>query len=212
MRPFALVLPLLVLVACGDSRGVMVTGDGRIVPATSEAYRDETALAIAASVQPLAPADCAVAVAIDELPHFGAARRDPAERWRWSEVHATVTVRGVRAADSDVDAIAAMAKRTLSEKADRRDRIHIAVIAEPTAPIAVSAAAPPDPVEAAAVQAARAARTPGRSYTARSGDTLADISLAFYGSSDHWRQIRDANPRIDFATLVGGETIVIPAR
>ena len=99
----------------------------------------------------------------------------------------------------------------LSDKTDRRDRIHVAVTSG--AEVAVAAPAAAAPARAAPVAPSDAPRSvAARTYTARVGDTLADLSLAFYGSPDHWRLIRDANPTIDFAALAGGEAIVIPAR
>ena len=57
------------------------------------------------------------------------------------------------------------------------------------------------------------ALAPGeRIYTIQPGDSLADISLAFYGTPDHWRRIADANPGTSAGVLKAGTAIVIPAK
>ncbi len=46
-----------------------------------------------------------------------------------------------------------------------------------------------------------------RDYTVRAGDTAESISTRFFGSSEHWRQIMKANPRVDFTRLRAGRLI-----
>jgi nucleoid-associated protein YgaU len=41
------------------------------------------------------------------------------------------------------------------------------------------------------------------------GDTWADLSQAFYGSTQHWRHIAEANPGVE---LTPGREIVIPLK
>jgi LysM repeat protein len=89
-----------------------------------------------------------------------------------------------------------------------------AVLPAPTAPEPASAgasagsavvnAAPPAAVSAST--GASAART----YVVQAGDTLADISAVFYGSTSDWRRIVAANPGLDPGHLVPGTTLVIP--
>lgn len=51
-----------------------------------------------------------------------------------------------------------------------------------------------------------------RSYTVKSGDTLASISRKFYKTSSRWKKIRDANAEkiSDPQNLKVGETLTIP--
>jgi LysM repeat protein len=62
-------------------------------------------------------------------------------------------------------------------------------------PVAVTTAAPAGP----------------RTYEVQLGDTLADISIAFYGSSRYWKLIVKANPDLDPTNLTVGQRLVIPA-
>ena len=49
-------------------------------------------------------------------------------------------------------------------------------------------------------------------YTVQPGDSLAELSVAFYGTPDHWRRIADANPGTAGGLLKPGTMIVIPAK
>jgi nucleoid-associated protein YgaU len=51
-----------------------------------------------------------------------------------------------------------------------------------------------------------------RQYAVQAGDTLADISMAFYGTTQHWRVIVNANPGIDPATMAVGTILKIPPK
>ena len=44
------------------------------------------------------------------------------------------------------------------------------------------------------------------------GDTLANISIAFYGTNQNWRLILQANPGIEGGILHAGQKIVIPPK
>lgn len=89
-------------------------------------------------------------------------------------------------------------------------------------PVPVTSTAPaapprPAPVASAPVIGAPAVseRTlaPGEHrYTVQPGDSLAELSVAFYGTPDHWRRIADANPGTAGGLLKPGTVIVIPAK
>jgi len=49
-----------------------------------------------------------------------------------------------------------------------------------------------------------------RYHTVRSGQTLSDIAVEYYGSANQWTKIRDANPGIDPYKLKPGTTLIIP--
>ena len=81
----------------------------------------------------------------------------------------------------------------------------------PAAPPRPSSVAPA-PVIGAPVSSERAL-TPGEHrYTVQAGDSLAELSVAFYGTPDHWRRIADANPGTAGGLLKVGSVIVIPAK
>jgi nucleoid-associated protein YgaU len=73
----------------------------------------------------------------------------------------------------------------------------MAAQAQPAAPSATAAAEGTAPVTLV-------------SYRVQSGDTLAAIALAFYGSPERWRTILDANPGLDPAELKVGQILKVP--
>ena len=83
-----------------------------------------------------------------------------------------------------------------------------------TAPVAPPRPAPIAPVPTAgSTSAAERALAPGElRYTVQAGDSLAELSVAFYGTPDHWRRIADANPGTAGGLLKPGTVIVIPAK
>lgn len=93
--------------------------------------------------------------------------------------------------------------------------------APPTTPPVSAAppAAPPRPAPAAPAPAlgvppaGERVLAPGElRYTVQPGDSLAELSVAFYGTPDHWRRIADANPGTAGGQLRPGTVIVIPAK
>lgn len=83
-----------------------------------------------------------------------------------------------------------------------------------TAPAAPPRPAPvaPAPVISAQVASERALAPGEHRYTVQPGDSLAELSVAFYGTPDHWRRIADANPGTAGGLLKPGTVIVIPAK
>lgn len=57
---------------------------------------------------------------------------------------------------------------------------------------------------------ARAAPADGRYHEVARGETLGDISTRYYGTSQRWREIQDANPGINPLTLPIGHRLLIP--
>jgi len=49
-------------------------------------------------------------------------------------------------------------------------------------------------------------------YRVQKGDTLASISIVFYGTADYWRHIVAANPGLNGADLPVGEVIQVPLK
>jgi hypothetical protein len=91
---------------------------------------------------------------------------------------------------------------------------------QPAAAVTVAPpAAPPRPAPAAPAPAlgippaGERVLAPGElRYTVQAGDSLAELSVAFYGTPDHWRRIADANPGTAGGQLRPGTVIVIPAK
>lgn len=90
---------------------------------------------------------------------------------------------------------------------------------QPVPAISTAPAAPPRPAPVAVVPTVGSsavterALAPGEHrYTVQPGDSLAELSVAFYGTPDHWRRIADANPGTAGGLLKVGSVIVIPAK
>ncbi|MCC7205196.1 MAG: LysM peptidoglycan-binding domain-containing protein [Phycisphaeraceae bacterium] len=50
-----------------------------------------------------------------------------------------------------------------------------------------------------------------RPYTIKAGDTFASIAVSVYGADHYWREISQANPRVDPAKLSVGQVIRLPS-
>jgi nucleoid-associated protein YgaU len=202
-----LLVPVLVVACAGcgpapeGSRGsgVIVTADGRFVPNTDVVQRSETVKHIQEDVDRAIAPGWHSLVAIDELPvwHEGILDGD----WRWQTVTATVTLRGSGPLAVSEAELKTGIERYLAAKA-KQVRVKVERAAVPVASV-------PLPREGSAIGAPPAGP---RTYTVQPGDTLADISVLFYGAPEAWRQIIAANPGLDPAKLVPGTVLVIPPR
>lgn len=204
----SLALAGMTLAGCGgrDNHGMLFTSDGRMVSNNPENNRIAAQDNIRFAMDPeLAPA-WRSEVTILELPEFVTDQSDNGT-WRWPK--ATVNV-DLISSDLAVprklkdDEIRSGITDYMKFKVQQgklnlviniRERIGSAPAAK-------------------AIDTAAVGRTPdsgARTYIVQPGDTLADISSAFYGSPQHWRRIAEANPGIPAERLTTpGTTLVIP--
>ncbi|MBA3684067.1 MAG: LysM peptidoglycan-binding domain-containing protein [Planctomycetes bacterium] len=206
MRQCLFALICLATIGCGSGRGFTVTPDGRLVDNSAESAREHAVANLAGRLRRELGRHGRAEIAIAELPEYVAGDRRLEEGWYWKR--ATVTVEivedGVGRVAIDDDAIATLVRARMREalRSGDDDRVTISVrhavdgarFAE-LRPLT----APP-----------RAATVGKRTYVVQSGDTLADISLAFYGSARHWRAILPANPWLDPEMMKPGDVLVIP--
>lgn len=73
-------------------------------------------------------------------------------------------------------------------------------------------AAKPEPLKAATKPEPAKAAPPARSYTVKSGDTLAVISQRTLGTAKRWKEIADLNKLSDPDVVVVGAVLKIPAK
>jgi hypothetical protein len=145
---------------------------------------------------------------IAEVPHYA---EDPVGDWRWDQATVEIQLIGDGAtalpiATDDVqDAVMNYMRRRVTDPQE----------------LVVSVTQHVDPERFAALVNETADTTvrsmlqkrPGETrYTVQTSDTLAAISAAFYGTSQHWRRILDANPGVSAERLEAGMVLVIPAR
>ncbi|HYE07949.1 MAG TPA: LysM peptidoglycan-binding domain-containing protein [Planctomycetota bacterium] len=205
-------LALIALAGC-DGAGVVRSADGQWLTQSAASTTAVTQRAIADSLAGDLGPHWRAAVAITPDPE-----RDVDGEYRWSraEVRVALVGDGQTPLPEPEQAIADGVRRYMARKVDNAAKNLVVAVASATdatrfarlAPSAADAAAAPPPrpasTPAAAAPASRA------SYVIQAGDTLAAISAAFYGSTQHWRRIADANPGLDPGALVVGATIAIP--
>jgi hypothetical protein len=173
-----------------DANGMVITHDGRMVSETPDVARDELAWRLGQRAADAAGTGWHAVVTIDEAPTLHAVKADEFG-WKTMTVHVTLVppVGGVV-----TDAIQAKAESAVRDGVNPRIRSLSALELTLTA---LKAGTP----------------APGsQSYTTVAGDTWVGISIAFYGSAQHWRLIADANPGIDGAHMMAGTTLIIPPK
>jgi LysM repeat protein len=219
LSPFLLCgLALLCGLTAGCGRmapGFIMTSDGQMLANTDENQRAHTADTIRGQLDQQLGGHWLSSVAIAELPEYESDERGQEDGWRWAK--ATVAVElvgdGAAPATGKVEEVRAAVFDFLRRRVDRPKTNLTVTVTERTDPARFAALRAPGarPAPAAAPAAIPAPAAPGqRSYTIQAGDTLADISTAFYGSPQHWRRIAEANPGLDAAHLQPGTVIAIP--
>ena len=195
---------LLTIAGCGDSalsRGIVITGDGKVGANNARNQRENAQDILRTAIEDDLGNGWKVSVAITELPEWMEDRRGEDGSWRWQKITAVAEIippAGQQLSEAKLADLDAGSRKFLQQK--------LALVKSDPSLVAFSikigtAAVPPAPPIAQAA--------PGqRSYLVQPGDTLADISTAFYGSPQHWRLIVQANP----AGTQAGQTIVIPAQ
>lgn len=203
----ALALACLLALACagcgeGETRGILIT-DGFVGVNSDINQRKLAADTIRTSLDTDLAPHWHSNVAIAELPIWEDGLREMDGSWAWKAATVTVELVGDGSgqpcplSDAEIqDAIRTYFAKRLVRKAPAGACTVTVSRSQPAA-----LAAPPAPVPA----------TGPRSYTVQAGDTLADISSAFYGSPQHWRRIQAANPGVDAGALRPGTVLAIPA-
>jgi len=199
----------LSLTACGDamSRGVMITSQGKVGANSDKNQREAAQDALVEAIEKELGEGWKAAVAISELPVWVEDLRGgqvDSGDWKWDRITAaaTITVPVGQELPAAKRAELEEGSRAYLVKKLRQRRAELVAFSLETAAAAV-------PV---AVMAPMVPVAPGqRGYVIQPGDTLAEISTAFYGTPNHWRAILAANPGLDAAALKPGQQIVIPA-
>ncbi len=191
---------ILVCAGCGDTmnRGIVITGDGKVGANNARNERDNTQERLRNAIQEDLGEKWTVLVAIEELPVWVEGRQHDDGDWRWERLTAKVRISppaGAALSEAKRSEFEVAAQTYLGDKLAKRDpaRLSIALVVDETA-VAVT---PPHAVPAG-----------DRTYLVQPGDTLADISTAFYGSPQHWRLIAQANP----GGTQAGQNIIIPVQ
>lgn len=208
MRRALLAVPCLLALACagcgdGEARGILIT-DGFVGINSDANQRKLVTDAIRGSLDgDLAP-HWRTAVSIAELPTWEEGLREYDGTWVWPAATVAVELQG--------DGSGVLPPLTDAEIEQAiRDYFAPRLARRPSPGACTVAVTRVEAAAAAAPVTAVVAHPAGqRSYTVQAGDTLADISEAFYGTAQRWRLIRDANPGVEAVALRPGTVLVIP--
>lgn len=183
---------VLMLAACaGGRQGIVISGDGAVADNTPDRAKAHAEQLVAQALE----RDDATVV-ITPGPRWRSESRTRAEGWYWDMARIDITVSGTVTDQERADLIDAAMDALDGTMTGGNDSLLVTVSGGALAPMATPAQI----------------TTSVRRYTITSGDTMADISTAFYGTPQHWRAILAANPGLDPAHLVAGVQIVIPAQ
>ena len=200
---------MLLLISACAGRGV-VLADGRVQDNTAENARGHVASLIVNDLDARLGPRARSEVTISGLPRWLPDGRRQSEGWYWDQASVQVDLVGDAGERPELDERAAkeMVIKRLRPSVIGGDLLVRVSALEDSARFARLARRP----VARAAATASPAPAAGRRYTAQAGDTWADLSTAFYGSAQHWRIIRDANPGVADGDLRPGQELVIPPR
>lgn len=217
MRPHLLVLLLLILCSCGDGRwapGYLIDDDGQTLSNTDENYRAMTVDTIIRELDAQLGGHWRVEAAIAELPRYTGSDDGRNTGWMWPKATATVTLVGdgmgePRLSEAQVTKAVSDYLYHKVEKAHRNLSVTTTRVVDAARFAARPAPATKSPANETVEKPAVPPTPATRRYVIQAGDTWADLSQAFYGSSQHWRHLSDANQGGD---LNVGRVIVIPPK
>jgi len=205
---------LIVLLTACTGRGVILTGGG-VRDNTPENARGQVVALITQDLDAQLGPSARSEVVIGGLPRWVPAGRRLSEGWYWDKASVQVDLVG------DGGALPTLDKRAVDTVVAKRLRpavvggdllVRVSTLEDHARFARMARAAPAAPATAPqrAPRTAASHPTTSRTYTVQAGDTLADLSTAFYGSAQHWRTIRDANPGSADGALRPGQFLVIP--
>lgn len=215
LRAIRIALPLLVLIVVGctqyagrsdRNRGWVRTPDGRNLSQTDSNVRLVHELRIQHELRAAVDdGEAAVTAAIEPKPRFQEGDDSEPGSWVYDTVRVTVSV--PTAFPLDAAAITAVAEDEIAPKLrwpvrDQAARLQVSILRD-DATAAKAAIEQPSQTTVTTTDL-------NRRYLVQKGDTLADISAAFYGSSQHWRLIKDANPSVTRELEPGTELVIPP--
>jgi LysM repeat protein len=211
LAPATAMLVAALLSGCGEARspGMIITSDGRMLDNTAQNVHDEAVRSIVTQIQPKLGEHWRIGATIAQLPVWMDDRRGEGGDWMWRDATVAIELVGdgtgepPLSADEIRDGVFSYLRPRVEHAKE-----HLTVdVAKSLDPVRFSVLALPAPGTAAVAHAQQTART----YEVQQGDTLAEISTAFYGTAKHWKDIVKANPQLDPAQMRVGQELVIPA-
>lgn len=216
MRLFLALFTCILITACGRyAPGFILTNDGQTLANNDINNRSNVIESIRSQLDAQLGEHWRTVVTLPELPIYaaeGGLSQNQCD-WIWPSAHATIELVGDGAVPlpTTIEAIHKAVVEYLEPKVDRPNK-NLSVTVHSTMDnarfLSMKSNALIEPPTAHSPNASHAIRH----YTIQAGDTLADISTVFYGSAQHWKLIRDANPNVDPANLNAGMVLTIPAK
>ena len=213
MRLPLLIVPLLLLCACNDGRwapGYLISHDGQTLSNTDQNYRALTVDTIVRELDAQLGGHWRVEAAITELPRYEGSDGVASSGWSWAKATTSITLLGDGTGEPPLTEaqVTKAVKDYLYNKVDKAHR-NLAVTTTRVVDAMRFAARPTAKREEIAEKPAVSSAPATRVYVIQAGDTWADLSQAFYGDSQHWRHLSDANHG---GELTAGRKIVIPPK
>lgn len=189
-------LPLLwltlALCSCTNDRseGLITTYDGRFVVGTAEVVTDDLSHRWAALARDAAGENWGAVVTIHGTPIFNLVAAD---EFGWATLKLDMVLTPPRGA-TDIAAATDRAVRELHNAAMYRVQLG----SKPQIDCTVM----------------KSGELPAGAtlYTTVAGDTMASISAAFYGTTQYWRRVADANRGVAIGELTAGIELIIPPK
>ena len=205
LMTFTFALLSVVLSACGRwAPGYIITQDGTMLSNSDVNYRDVTVQTIRSELDKQLGEHWRTQIDLPELPVYESDDRQISSSWMWKKITMTVTLVG----DDTMPP-------TISEKEIQDEILDFMYqkMYHPKKNLTVNIIKKIDTTQLAILKQPMTSSKPdasqARHYTIQAGDTWADISQAFYGSTQHWRLLSEANQGGD---LTVGRVLLIPIK
>jgi hypothetical protein len=205
IRLLALVSLLMLGSSCGRwVPGYIITEEGEVLSNNDTNMRSTTIDHMRSQLDLQLGEFWRTNIVIDELPVYQTNERTLDTGWIWKKATITITVIGNGKGETKItkDDITKGVRDYMYHKVERPN--HNLVVTTTSVIDAELFASKITPTKINSSTTNEAQR-----YTTQSGDTYADLSFAFYGTTAHWRVIASANKS---AELKAGMEIIIPPK
>jgi hypothetical protein len=196
---------LIFLASCGRwVPGYIVTDDGEVLSNNDTNMRSTTVNTMRSQLDQHLGEHWRTEITIEELPVYESDERSLQSGWLWPKATVNITAIG----DGKGDPLITNEEITTAVRDFMYHKVHqpkTNLVVTTTSVVDAQRFEPSLKID----KPLTPATTENRTYTVQVGDTYADLSLAFYGTTLHWRTIANANKS---AELKPGMDIIIPPK
>ncbi len=205
LRLLALVLMLMLGSSCGRwVPGYIITEEGDVLSNNDTNMRATTIDHMRSQLDLQLGEFWRTNIVIDELPVYLTNERTLNTGWIWKKATITITVIGNGKGEKKItdDDITKGVRDYMHHKVERPNNNLVVTTTSVVDAERFASKITVDKINAPTTNEVQR-------YTTQSGDTYADLSFAFYGTTTHWRVIANAN---NSAELKAGMKIIIPPK